>query len=108
MDLPTLDQVTVVVVTHHSAHCVADMARTLAPFPHVVVVDNAPEPDTRLAATARACDARYYHRPDLAGIDVGQRRHDYVEHDLHASGDDVAADLELRHGNHPGPSPAPD
>jgi len=41
-----LQRLTVVVVTHHSAHCVADMARTLAPFPHVVVVDNASDDNT--------------------------------------------------------------
>lgn len=49
MSLPdpgVLQRLTVVVVTHHSAHCVADMARTLAPFPHVVVVDNASDDNT--------------------------------------------------------------
>ena len=41
-----LQRLTVVAVTHHSAHCVADMARTLAPFPHVTVVDNASDDHT--------------------------------------------------------------
>lgn len=41
-----LQRLTVVVVTHHSAHCVPDMVRTLKPFPHVVVVDNASDDGT--------------------------------------------------------------
>ena len=47
-----LAQLTVVVVTHHSAHCVAALAATVQSFPHVIVVDNASSDDT-LARVAR-------------------------------------------------------
>jgi N-acetylglucosaminyl-diphospho-decaprenol L-rhamnosyltransferase len=36
-----LSRLTVVVVTHHSAHCIPALARSLAAFRHVIVVDNA-------------------------------------------------------------------
>ena len=49
----SLDDVTVVVVTYNSAHCVAHMASTLAALPHVIVVDNASADDT----TARLAQA---------------------------------------------------
>ena len=38
---PSLDQVTVVVVTHHSAHCLAGLNTLLQHCPHVIVSDNA-------------------------------------------------------------------
>lgn len=41
-----LERLTVVAVTHHSAHCVPAMAAALERFPHVVVVDNASTDDT--------------------------------------------------------------
>jgi N-acetylglucosaminyl-diphospho-decaprenol L-rhamnosyltransferase len=41
-----LAQVTVVVVTFNSAHCVASLAVSLADCPHVCVVDNGSEDDT--------------------------------------------------------------
>ena len=46
VDLAALHRVTVVVVTHHSAHCVPALATHLAAFPHVVVVDNASDDKT--------------------------------------------------------------
>lgn len=46
VDLAALRRVTVVVVTHHSAHCVPALATHLAAFPHVVVVDNASDDKT--------------------------------------------------------------
>lgn len=42
----TLSRVTVVVVTHHSAHCIPALARSLAAFPHITVVDNASQDHT--------------------------------------------------------------
>lgn len=47
-----LNQLTVVVVTHHSAHCVAALAATVKTFAHVIVVDNASDDET-LALVAR-------------------------------------------------------
>lgn len=43
---PDLAQVTVVIVTFNSAHCLPELAAGLAEFPHVVVVDNASDDDT--------------------------------------------------------------
>lgn len=43
---PSLADVTVIVVTYNSAHCMAGLAQTLAALPHVVIVDNASDDDT--------------------------------------------------------------
>lgn len=41
-----LQRLTVVVITHHSAHCIAALAQSLAAFPHIIVADNASGDDT--------------------------------------------------------------
>lgn len=38
---PTFADLTVIVVTYNSAHCIAALAQTLAALPHVTIVDNA-------------------------------------------------------------------
>ncbi|QAU35524.1 glycosyltransferase family 2 protein [Janthinobacterium sp. 17J80-10] len=38
---PTIADLTVIVVTYNSAHCIAALAPTLAALPHVTIVDNA-------------------------------------------------------------------
>lgn len=43
---PDLSRVTVVMATFHSTHCVPELARCLAAFPQVVIVDNASTDDT--------------------------------------------------------------
>lgn len=43
---PRFSDVTVVVVTYNSAHCIAGLARGLSDLPHVIVVDNASNDDT--------------------------------------------------------------
>ncbi len=43
---PSLDDVTAVVVTYNSAHCVESMVQLLAAMPHVVVVDNGSDDGT--------------------------------------------------------------
>lgn len=63
-----LDQVTVVLVTHHSAHCVPDMAQALAEFPHVVVVDNASDDDTPRLVQAQLPHARVLALPRNVGF----------------------------------------
>lgn len=50
---PDLSQVTVVVVTFNSAHCVPELGRGLAEFPRVAVVDNASDDDT--VSAVRCC-----------------------------------------------------
>ncbi len=42
----TINDLTVIVVTYNSAHCIPELARTLAKLPHVVFVDNASEDNT--------------------------------------------------------------
>jgi GT2 family glycosyltransferase len=44
--IPDLARVTVVLATYHSGHCAADLGRSLAGFPQVIVVDNASSDDT--------------------------------------------------------------
>jgi len=41
------DQFTVVIVTFNSAHCIAALAKGLAEMPHVIVIDNASDDETR-------------------------------------------------------------
>lgn len=43
---PDVDDVTVIVVTYNSAHCIPALAKTLASLPHVTFVDNASADDT--------------------------------------------------------------
>jgi len=54
---PTLADLTVIVVTYNSAHCIAALAPTLAALPHVTIVDNASNDgsaDTAAAAMPNA------------------------------------------------------
>jgi GT2 family glycosyltransferase len=48
-----LDRVTVVVVTHHSAHCLDRLDPLLRHCPHVIIVDNASEDGTVTLAQKR-------------------------------------------------------
>ncbi|TCS38391.1 GT2 family glycosyltransferase [Paucimonas lemoignei] len=43
---PTLADLTVIVVTYNSAHCIPALAETLSQLPHVTIVDNASNDDT--------------------------------------------------------------
>ena len=63
-----LQRLTVVVVTHHSAHCVTDMARTLAPFPKVVIVDNASDDDTPALLRQQLPQANVLALPNNVGF----------------------------------------
>jgi len=49
---PTLDPVTVVVVTHHSAHCLAGLNALLQHCPHIIISDNASNDGTPEQARA--------------------------------------------------------
>ena len=69
-----LQRVTVVSVTHHSAHCVPAMARTLSPFAQVVVVDNASDDDTVAQLAARIPQARVIASPVNLGFGVANNR----------------------------------
>ncbi len=53
-----LVSITVVVVTYESAHCVPELAQSLAQFPHVTVVDNGSADDTVATVTRLLPHAR--------------------------------------------------
>jgi GT2 family glycosyltransferase len=55
---PDLAQVTVVVVTFNSAHCLPELGLGLAEFPHVIVVDNASDDGTPAAVRQHIPQAR--------------------------------------------------
>jgi GT2 family glycosyltransferase len=69
-----LQRLTVVVVTHHSAHCVDDMARHLAGFAHVVVVDNASDDGTPERVRQRMPAARVLALPTNLGFGAANNR----------------------------------
>jgi N-acetylglucosaminyl-diphospho-decaprenol L-rhamnosyltransferase len=54
----TIDDITVVVVTFNSAHCLPDLATGLAGYRHVIVVDNASQDDCVQAAAQYLPQAR--------------------------------------------------
>lgn len=55
---PDTDDLTVIVVTYNSAHCIPELARTLGRLPHVVFVDNASDDDTVEVVTNAVPNAR--------------------------------------------------
>lgn len=55
---PGLKQVTVIIVTYDSAHCIAALSRALANVPNVVVVDNASRDGTPAAVASLMPNAR--------------------------------------------------
>lgn len=60
--------ITVIVVTYNSAHCIAELARTLSALPHVVVVDNASEDDTVARVAADMPNATVIRNPRNLGF----------------------------------------
>jgi len=65
-----LDQVTVLVVTYNSRHCLPALARGLAGLPHVTVVDNASQDGTADAVRASLPQARLIVMPANRGYGV--------------------------------------
>lgn len=57
-DDPSLAQITAVVVTYNSAHCAARLGHQLAPWPHIIVVDNGSDDATPAAVRARLPQAQ--------------------------------------------------
>ncbi len=53
MRSPDLDQITVVIVTYNSAHCIRQLASSLNGFAHIVLVDNASQDD--IASAQQQC-----------------------------------------------------
>jgi N-acetylglucosaminyl-diphospho-decaprenol L-rhamnosyltransferase len=68
-DPPTrLDEVTVIIVTYNSAHCVAALSATLASLPHIVVVDNNSHDDTLDQLARHLPQARVIRNPENRGF----------------------------------------
>ncbi len=65
-----LAQVTVLVVTYNSSHCVAALAEGLRALPHVIVVDNASQDDTCAAVRAHLPAATLLRLPANRGYGV--------------------------------------
>jgi GT2 family glycosyltransferase len=43
---PNVNDLTVIIVTYNSAHCIMDLGKSLREFPHIIVVDNNSDDDT--------------------------------------------------------------
>lgn len=64
----TLDELTVIIVTFNSAHCLPDLGSMLAGFPHVIVVDNASSDGTLAAVRQHLPQARCIANPRNLGF----------------------------------------
>ena len=74
MDLHDLEQVTVVVVTHHSAHCLAGLHGLLQHCPHVIISDNASNDGTPEQAQALWPHAQVLPHPSNLGFGAANNR----------------------------------
>lgn len=71
---PALAQVTAVIVTFNSAHCVPDLARQMAGWPHVTVVDNGSDDDTVAQVKALLPQANVIALPSNMGFGTANNR----------------------------------
>ncbi len=69
-----LEQVTVIIVTYNSAHCLSALGATLATLPHVVVVDNASQDDTAAAVARHLPQALWLHNKHNEGFGRANNR----------------------------------
>ncbi len=74
MVLNALNQVTVVVVTHHSAHCLAGLNALLSHCPNIIVSDNASNDGTPEQAQALWPQARVLSHPNNLGFGAANNR----------------------------------
>ena len=71
---PALAQITAVIVTFNSAHCMADLAQQLAGWPHVTIVDNGSADDTVGQARALLPQAQVIALPENLGFGTANNR----------------------------------
>lgn len=74
MSLPSLDQVTVVVVTHHSAHCLGGLNALLQHCPHLIISDNASNDGTPEQARAMWPQAQVLQHASNMGFGAANNR----------------------------------
>lgn len=65
---PSLGDITAVVVTYNSAHCIEHLAKSLATWPHVIVIDNASQDGTRDLVEQHIPRARWIGLEDNRGF----------------------------------------
>lgn len=71
---PHIDDVTVIVVTYNSAHCIAGLAPALAALPHVTIVDNASNDGTAEAAAQAMPNALILRNQENRGFGAANNR----------------------------------
>jgi GT2 family glycosyltransferase len=69
-----VDDLTVVIVTYNSAHCVPALASGLQAIPHVIVVDNASNDDTPARVQEAIPQARVLHNDANLGFGAANNR----------------------------------
>lgn len=71
---PRIEDVTVIVVTYNSAHCIAGLAPALAKLPHVTIVDNASNDGTADAAAQAMPNALILRNRENLGFGAANNR----------------------------------
>lgn len=69
-----LNEVTVIVVTFNSSHCLPALAKGLAQLPHVIIVDNASEDDTNVEVTSLLPNAKLLRNKCNLGFGAANNR----------------------------------
>jgi GT2 family glycosyltransferase len=73
-DLPLLQEVTIVIVTFNSAHCLPELGRLLASCPHITVVDNGSDDDCVQAVGQHLPNAQVIALPNNLGFGAANNR----------------------------------
>ena len=70
----SLADVTVIVVTYNSVHCMAGLGQTLSAMPHVVIVDNASDDDTLAQVKTQMPNAKVLRNERNLGFGAANNR----------------------------------
>ncbi len=71
---PSLEQVTIILVTYNSRHCIDDLAQALAEFPNIIVSDNASEDGTVQAVRSALPQAKLLVHDKNLGFGAANNR----------------------------------